>query len=88
MATERKPKAKKKKTSKRSSRSTTVISMELPQTWGPECFNETTINKSGFQAADLKPRYYAAFCKLHKEYGQGLTVTPSGNPGITISLKS
>lgn len=96
-------KTKKRKTVKRTSRrkiskprratsikraKSTVISLELPKMWGPMCFNAHTINSRGFQAADLQPRYFAAYNKLIEEYGQALLIEPTGNPGITLSLKS
>lgn len=65
----------------------TAVSLQLPQTWGPECFNQSTIDQRGFQASDLKPRYFAAYNKLIAEYGQGLVIDPTGNPGITLSLR-
>lgn len=100
MATKRKPRKRTRRISRRIiSRSrrrvtsikkpeSTVISVELPQTWGPECFQDKLVNTRGFQAADLRPRYFAAYSKLIKEYGQALTIEPTGNPGITLSLKS
>lgn len=99
MPTKRKPKKRKaakisrRKPSKRRNRTvlapkpSTVISVELPQTWGADCFNEKLINTRGFQAADLKPRYFAAYNKLIKEYGAALVIEPTGQPGITLSLK-
>ncbi len=77
----------KKVTVKKVAPVSTVISKELPQDWGKECFNETFIDPRGFQAADLKPRYFAALSNLFEEYGQSLKLEPIGNPGLRLSLK-
>lgn len=87
MAKKAKPKKAVKKTAKKTVKvKSTVISRELPQTWGPDCFNEKTIDERGFQMADLKPRYYTALVNLVSEYGQSLRIEPAGNPGIKLSL--
>lgn len=66
----------------------TVLSKELPQDWNAECFNEKTIDPRGFQAADLKPRYFAHLSNLFEEYGQALKLEPIGNPGLRLSLNT
>lgn len=94
--------SKKKKTTKRTSRKKRSISKkksskrtvrlpditDTPLIFGKSCFKKKMADPRGFQAADLKSKYFDIFIKLLAKHGQKLIVKPTGNPGISLSITS
>jgi hypothetical protein len=59
---------------------------KVPLVFGKSCFNKNLIASNGFQAGDLKPQYLKKYTALLVKYGRRLTIQPTGNPGITLTL--